>query len=442
MLRTMRLTTLAWFAAVVLTPTLAISGEAVSIRLDGVPDVLVFPAPEGANLVLTAAIEGDAVDGVWLGYGEGGAVPMLRSRTNVYAINLASDRVSDLVQRRGIDGELRVVARNDGHVVARSVAIRYRLMPQKPIIDFTFDEARLRIGQRRWKELPSSRGSVRLSLGDITGGQVLVTISGPKSEVLLESRSMREGEMATFSVGDQTLALRIDRLVNILVGQDYAIVTVLSEEGLGEAEVEALLDWIATSSHVFLRNRVEMSGRDFAALLRAKRDHGRRYVNDVESFITRTATRSTTSGLKYRVRLEDGNEIELDAWLREQSAHMATVGEGKDSERPDDRELEPCTMNQDRYDRLLDQIYDSGVQFLCNGKDLMTASDFVRLQPPVQIGGSLPLWDCHDDFVRWWQEVYGCCKDAYQARLPSGETVLMSTWLKQQVQDVIEANDE
>ena len=83
-------------------------------------------------------------------------------------------------------------------------------------------------------------------------------------------------------------------------------------------EIEALIVRVEHAHGVvFIRNGSDHSAVEAAAHLRRKlaAAHGR--ITTAEQFIDTIGTRSSMTGIAYRVRFADGREIDSAAWLRE-----------------------------------------------------------------------------------------------------------------------------
>ena len=85
-------------------------------------------------------------------------------------------------------------------------------------------------------------------------------------------------------------------------------------EETADAEIRYLLDYVADSGCVFLRNGDSHAAPDAADHLRLKYDRGRRYADTAEHFIDRLASQSSWSGKPYRVTCGDATEPSGD-WL-------------------------------------------------------------------------------------------------------------------------------
>jgi len=83
-------------------------------------------------------------------------------------------------------------------------------------------------------------------------------------------------------------------------------------------EVEYLLQYIETSGCSFYRNGTWYDGARARAHLRSKYDYlaERQLIGNAEDFINKAATRSSMSGKPYKIRCNDGVEVESGPWLR------------------------------------------------------------------------------------------------------------------------------
>ena len=88
------------------------------------------------------------------------------------------------------------------------------------------ERVELSLHQREAKAIPGSSDRLFVRLGDITGGQVLVTIETDDDEVLLDEASLEQGEEARFRVSSREFSVRIKNLRNFLTGNDLAVIEV------------------------------------------------------------------------------------------------------------------------------------------------------------------------------------------------------------------------
>lgn len=318
------LTRVVVIASLALITTVEQPAEAgVSIRLKGFPERLSFPIRPATNLILTAEISGANVRSVWLSpcgvSDEAKRVMLTQVGEGEFQINLATREVYDLLKERIGEGELRVFAKTEDGTVAQSIAIRYVLHALPKRLEFPWDEAKITIYQRCSKELPGSIGSLRLWIGDITAGQVLVSVYGPDGEPLVPTTSMQEGDMVPLRLEEQEYVLHLEQLVNLLIGADYAVFAVLQPQAWEAQRIEHLLEVIDSADVLFIRHGQELSGPMFAELLRRKHEQMGPKEASLDQFIEEVASRSSSTGKPYQVKLSNGELLDAGAWLRQQT---------------------------------------------------------------------------------------------------------------------------
>jgi hypothetical protein len=169
--------------------------------------------------------------------------------------------------------------------------------------------------QRHDADVPGSSGRLRVHIGDITKGQVELSMSRADGAAVVAPRSMKVGDAVEFPVGGHRYRVTLAELKGVVVGDDTA--TLDFSEGPSERErIESLLKAIETSGLVFVRNGSDHDGPAAAKHLRRKLDAAGDRVRTAEEFIDGIATKSSTSGEPYLVRLADGSTVELASWLR------------------------------------------------------------------------------------------------------------------------------
>ena len=83
----------------------------------------------------------------------------------------------------------------------------------------------------------------------------------------------------------------------------------------GDKEINYLLEFVATSDCTFVRNGDRYNGADAADHLRGKYNGDKRHVHNGEQFISRVASKSSTTGMPYMVNCEDSEPETTDQWL-------------------------------------------------------------------------------------------------------------------------------
>lgn len=98
------------------------------------------------------------------------------------------------------------------------------------------------------------------------------------------------------------------------------LLAVVANADIGEqsaAEIEHLIQSIASSDCTFVRNGKRHSPTAAAKHLRMKLKRGKRYVSDAESFIDRLASKSSMSKKRYFIECDGVEPIPSGAWLTE-----------------------------------------------------------------------------------------------------------------------------
>jgi len=82
------------------------------------------------------------------------------------------------------------------------------------------------------------------------------------------------------------------------------------------AKIEALLAHVSSMKKaVFIRNGKEYDAASAAKFLRGKWEAQDKEINTAAEFIEKVATKSSTTGKPYRIRLEDGKEEDCGPYL-------------------------------------------------------------------------------------------------------------------------------
>jgi hypothetical protein len=179
--------------------------------------------------------------------------------------------------------------------------------------------------QRETRTIAASNGSLSFQLGDITGRCVLVSVVDRSGKSLIDRKEMSEGEFTRAKVGQDDFVVSLDRMVNLLMGEDYATLSIMRMEHFDRVAIERLLLRLESSELTFIRNDQEHSGRDIAALLRQKLEFLEEANPTVDEFIDNIASKSIATGEDYAVRRADGKSMPLGDWLHGK-AHRKSKG--------------------------------------------------------------------------------------------------------------------
>ncbi len=200
----------------------------------------------------------------------------------------------------------------------RTPAPRAADQPSARPLDLREGHNRVTVIQRQTASVPGSSGRLQVHLGDITRGQVEVTLSRADGGGVLPTQSVREGDTVRFAYEGHAYRFRMVRLKNRLLGDDEAELE-FSEDALSREEARAviasLLAKVRASDVVFIRNGVEHSPAEAAEHLEGKWRGAGEEVATPEDFIRICASRSSWSGQPYTVRRGDGTVVSSEAWL-------------------------------------------------------------------------------------------------------------------------------
>lgn len=99
--------------------------------------------------------------------------------------------------------------------------------PEKPEpVVLPEDPITLSIHQRREQAIPGTDGSIKVRLGDITGGQAMFSVTKDGREFLVEPRSVHADDVIEVQLDDDVLFIKVVRLRNFLFGDDFGEVVV------------------------------------------------------------------------------------------------------------------------------------------------------------------------------------------------------------------------
>ncbi|HMN76259.1 MAG TPA: DUF5329 family protein [Burkholderiaceae bacterium] len=116
--------------------------------------------------------------------------------------------------------------------------------------------------------------------------------------------------------------IRRRRLPAVLLLAAAALARAAPDE-MEAARIERLIHYVETRKNlVFVRNGKDHSARDAALFLRAKYAKMGAHVTTAAQFIDQIATRSSTTGEIYNVRLADGRLMPAGKLLREELARI------------------------------------------------------------------------------------------------------------------------
>lgn len=183
----------------------------------------------------------------------------------------------------------------------------------------TFDEIpeSMIIIQRHSEYLPGSNEYLIASLGDITAGQVLLSITTRHRKKLIMQRSVKQGDRIDFEYGGKEYRLALLSLINVLIGDDYAVF-LFSPKTITEVQkIEFLLKALSHANVRLLRNGKEYSGTAAGSHLRQEFQVTENHFETMEDFLSEIASHSRETGREYLVKEWDGSTSEVISWFRD-----------------------------------------------------------------------------------------------------------------------------
>lgn len=201
--------------------------------------------------------------------------------------------------------------------------------------------------QRTTATVPGSNDAVQVTINDITRGQVMVSLATNDGESLLAPTSLKEGASASFAIEGRAYYITLQNLSNELMGDDSALL-VLDDKPPPErgeppaaakaaegpvdtdraradsteeeaARIRQLIDHIRSlEGAIFIRNGEEHTAIEAAEHLERKWDFAGDDIQTAEQFIDDLASKSSTTGEDYIIRVNDGTEIASGEYLHQQ----------------------------------------------------------------------------------------------------------------------------
>ncbi|QNA90217.1 DUF5329 domain-containing protein [Massilia sp. Dwa41.01b] len=112
--------------------------------------------------------------------------------------------------------------------------------------------------------------------------------------------------------------------VTILLAAGLHTAAAAAPDTRAQAEINHLLDYVATPGCQFSRNGSWHEGEKAREHLQQKYDYlaKRDMVTNAESFIARAASESSTSGRPYQVKCGDGKPVASAVYLKEELARF------------------------------------------------------------------------------------------------------------------------
>ncbi|MDP7254938.1 MAG: DUF5329 family protein [Planctomycetota bacterium] len=170
--------------------------------------------------------------------------------------------------------------------------------------------------QRRSGSLPGSNDYLMARLGDITAGQVMVSLHTAEGKSIIPATSLQQGQEVPFRFGGQAYSLVLKELVNVIFGTDWAKLEVLRMRVSERSKIERILKHTETAKIEFIRDGKKYTSAEGAEHLRKKLAAAGHEVKTLEDFIEKIGSKSSLTGKPYQVALPDGKTVNAGEWLK------------------------------------------------------------------------------------------------------------------------------
>lgn len=286
------------------------------IELKDVPHRIALPLDPGRNEIITAVVPDAGVKAVWAAVSADSRqrVALSNQGAGSYQLNLGDSKLVEMLRETGAR-EFHIFAELETGSTLSSAAI-VCVVAAAPHLTLPPGGAKLVVKQRQSKSIPGSDQSVHISVDDVTAGQVFLEIRTADGKSIVDQRSVREGAEVPFRVGGSEYVLLVQKLQNVLVGDDWVELLVTTPAENEKQKIESAIVRIETSGLTFIRNGEEHSAADAAAHLRTKLKSAGDKIQTFDGFVEGIASKSSMSGKPYLVKQADGTTVELAKWLR------------------------------------------------------------------------------------------------------------------------------
>ena len=89
-----------------------------------------------------------------------------------------------------------------------------------PAFTLPEDPITISVHQRTKGAIPGSQATRYVRLGDVTGGQVMLSMENARGDTILDARSVKNGDVLEFDMG-QVHYLQVVKLHNLLFDEDF-----------------------------------------------------------------------------------------------------------------------------------------------------------------------------------------------------------------------------
>jgi len=234
---------------------------------------------------------------------DGTTLPLARSAVHQPFVLAMNEGVQESIYEAS---DLGVYANHGG----KSWWFGFRIVPRQLEPEAPF----VVVMQRRSAALPGSNDWLRVHVGDVTAGQVLVSMTDAKGGIIARSRSMGENDFIEIQLAKKAHVLVLERLVNRLVGNDHVSFQIVDKELFQPDVIAQFIRRVAESDAVFVREGMEHNAELARQFLRARHVNYKGPKRTPEQFVE-AASKSLTTGEPYHVKLPDGTTVTAKEWF-------------------------------------------------------------------------------------------------------------------------------
>jgi hypothetical protein len=210
-------------------------------------------------------------------------------------------------------------------VAAGVMYFRGSAKPSAIVPTITGLPATMQMKQRSTAAVPGAGDRLSVTIDDITGDRVMISLAQADGKPILAARFLEPGGSAKFQFEGLTYALTVDKLENKLIGDDAASLTI-SLPGGGVTEMQKIEMLIVNveslANAVFIRNGEEHPAAHAGKLMRHKLGSMDPATVTADQFITEAGTKSSSSGQPYSIKFSDGRTVPSADFLREELAKI------------------------------------------------------------------------------------------------------------------------
>jgi hypothetical protein len=133
---------------------------------------------------------------------------------------------------------------------------------------------------------------------------------------VIAPQQLYERDFVELTLADGRYVLVVDKLVNLLVGDDRAELRIRPQQGFVPDRIGQLIRATGNSEDTFVREGKDYTGAEAMQLLVAKLHSHRGPAVTLDEFVDQLASRSSKTGQQYEVRRRDGGTVTMQQWLR------------------------------------------------------------------------------------------------------------------------------